>query len=73
MCGFGSAFCTYAFLNWKYGGIPFRVGFFPVFRIPEEAILWGLAIGASTAFLGSILPALTARRVKVTEVFSRVA
>ncbi len=71
--GFGSALFTYGYLNWKYGGIPFRVGFFPVFRIPEEALVWGLAIGVATAFLGSILPALSARSVKVTEVFARVA
>jgi putative ABC transport system permease protein len=71
--GLLAAFLTYAVFNWKYGGIPFRVGFFPVFRIPDEAILWGLAIGAGTAFLGSILPAVSARSVKVSEVFSRVA
>jgi putative ABC transport system permease protein len=71
--GLIAATATYAFFNLKWGGIPFRIGFFPVFRIPEFAIIWGLAIGSTTAFLGSFMPALTARSVKVSEVFSRVA
>jgi putative ABC transport system permease protein len=61
------------FFNLQWGGIPFRIGFFPVFRIPEFSMIWGLAIGSTTAFLGSFLPALSARSVKVSEVFSRVA
>jgi putative ABC transport system permease protein len=64
---------TFVFFNSMWGGIPFRIGFFPVFRIPEAALMWGLAIGALTAFLGSALPAWTARSVKVSEVFAKVA
>jgi putative ABC transport system permease protein len=71
--GLGAALLTYGVLNWQYGGIPFRIGFIPVFRVPEESLLWGLAIGSATSFCGSILPALSARSVKVTEVFARVA
>ncbi len=71
--GFAAALATYLFFNLKWGGIPFRIGFFPVFRIPEYAMFWGLAVGSLTAFLGSFLPAWTARSVKVSEVFSRVA
>jgi putative ABC transport system permease protein len=71
--GLIAAAATYAFFNLKWGGIPFRIGFFPVFRIPEYSMIWGLAVGSITAFLGSFLPALTARSVKVSEVFSRVA
>jgi putative ABC transport system permease protein len=73
MSGFLAALLTYGFMNWKYGGIPFKIGFFPVFRIPEEALLWGLAMGSVTSFLGSILPAWMARSVKVSQVFARVA
>lgn len=73
LSGFLSAFLTYALINWQFGGIPFRIAFFPVFRIPEYALLWGLAMGAGTAFAGSVLPAWTARSVKVSEVFARVA
>jgi putative ABC transport system permease protein len=71
--GLIAAAATYLFFNLKWGGIPFRIGFFPVFRIPEFALIWGLAIGGTTSFLGSFMPALTARSVKVSEVFARVA
>jgi putative ABC transport system permease protein len=71
--GLVAATATYAFFNWRWGGIPFRIGFFPVFRIPEFAMIWGLGIGSTTAFLGSFFPAWVARSVKVSEVFSKVA
>jgi putative ABC transport system permease protein len=73
LAGLLAAGATFAFFNLRWGGIPFRIGFFPVFRIPESALMWGLAIGALTAFSGSIVPAWTARSVKVSEVFSKVA
>jgi putative ABC transport system permease protein len=71
--GLVAAAATYAFFNYRWGGIPFRIGFFPVFRIPEFAMIWGLGIGSATAFLGSFFPAWVARSVKVSEVFARVA
>lgn len=73
VAGLLAAGATFAFFNLRWGGIPFRIGFFPVFRIPESALLWGLAVGALTAFFGSAVPAWTARSVKVSEVFSKVA
>ena len=73
LAGLLAAGATFAFFNLRWGGIPFRIGFFPVFRIPEAALMWGLAIGSLTAFFGSALPAWTARSVKVSEVFSKVA
>jgi putative ABC transport system permease protein len=72
LAGLLAGAATYALFNFTWGGLPFRIGFFPVIRIPEAALLWGLAIGAVTAFLGSVLPAWTARSVKVSEVFSKV-
>jgi hypothetical protein len=72
VAGFVAAGATFAFFNWRWGGIPFRIGFFPVFRIPESAMLWGLAIGTITSLSGSIVPSVTARSVKVSEVFSKV-
>jgi putative ABC transport system permease protein len=62
-----------AIVNWAMGGIPLQIGFFPAFRIPENAIAWGFAIGAATGLLGSLLPAWSARSVKVSEVFAKVA
>jgi putative ABC transport system permease protein len=55
------------------GGIPFPIAFFPRFMVPWDALWWGPALGAGTAFLGSFLPAWSARSVKVSEVFSKVA
>jgi putative ABC transport system permease protein len=72
LAGLVAAAVTFAVFNFTWGGIPFRVGFFPVFRIPEVALLWGLAIGSITALVGSAIPAWTARSVKVSEVFSKV-
>ncbi len=73
IAGFAAALTTYLFFNLKWGGIPFRIAFFPVFRIPEASLFWGLAIGSLASFAGSILPAWSAREVKVSEVFSKVA
>ena len=73
IAGFAAALTTYLFFNLKWGGIPFRIAFFPVFRIPEASLFWGLAIGSIASFAGSIVPAWTAREVKVSEVFSKVA
>ncbi len=73
IAGLLAAAATFAFFNFRWGGIPFRIGFFPVFRIPEAALMWGLAIGSLTSLLGSVIPAWTARSVKVSEVFSKVA
>jgi putative ABC transport system permease protein len=72
LAGLAAAGGTFLFFNLRWGGIPFRIGFFPVFRIPEAAMMWGLAIGAMTTFIGSALPAWTARSVNVSEVFSKV-
>jgi putative ABC transport system permease protein len=70
--GFLSSTLAYVAIN-AQGGIPFPIGFFPAFRIPTAALWWGLAVGTSTAFFGSIAPAWSARSVKVAEVFSKVS
>jgi putative ABC transport system permease protein len=71
--GLLAAALAYGLFNGIYGGLPFRVGFFPVFRIPEQALIWGPAMGFLAAFMGSFAPSWTARSVKVSEVFSKVA
>jgi putative ABC transport system permease protein len=43
------------------------------FPVPWMAILWGGSVGGATALIGSILPAWTARTVKASEVFARMA
>ena len=55
------------------GGFTFPIAFFPRFLINNNAWWWGLSVGTGTAFLGSILPAWSARNVKVADVFAKVA
>jgi putative ABC transport system permease protein len=72
LSGFMSTATAFALMN-AIGGVPFPIAFFPKFIIPADALWWGPAIGASVAVLGSFLPAWSARSVKVSEVFSKVA
>jgi putative ABC transport system permease protein len=72
LSGFLSALMSYVAINSR-GGIKFPIAFFPAFRVPLQALWWGPMIGAGTALVGSILPAWSARRVKVAEVFSKIS
>jgi putative ABC transport system permease protein len=73
LAGAASAGGTYFVVNHWFGGFTFPIGFFPIFFIPRAALWWGLAIGTVTSLAGSIMPALSARSVKVSDVFSKVA
>jgi putative ABC transport system permease protein len=73
VCGFISSGGTFYVVNNMIGGVKFPVAFFPAFRIPIDALWWGPVIGGLTAFLGSFFPAWSARSVKVSEVFSKIA
>ncbi len=64
-----SATTVWALMN----NVKLQVLFFGGFNVPDEALVWGFGAGAVTAFVGSIFPALSARSVKVVDVFSRVA
>jgi putative ABC transport system permease protein len=71
--GLVSSIATTMVINNVFGGIKFPIAFFPIFMIPIDAIWWGPAIGISTALGGSLLPSLSACRVKVSEVFARTS
>jgi putative ABC transport system permease protein len=71
--GLVSAALSYGIVHGLMGGIGFPIAFFPVFDIFPDAFWWGPLLGALTTLAGSILPALSARRVKVSEVFSKIA
>jgi putative ABC transport system permease protein len=71
--GFVSAAATYLVVDQVIGGIKFPIAFFPAFFIPVDALWWGPFLGGLTAFAGSIVPAWSARTVKVSEVFSKIA
>jgi putative ABC transport system permease protein len=72
LSGFMATATAFAGIN-AIGGVPFPVPFFPKFFIPAEALWWGPGIGSIVAVLGSVFPAWTARSVKVSEVFAKVA
>src|SRR5262249_29010336 len=72
LAGLLSSGGTYLIVNHVLGGIRFPIAFFPAFFIPFDAIWWGPFVGGLTAFAGSILPAWSARTVKVSEVFSKI-
>ena len=68
----GSAGTLYIVNNY-FGGIKFPIAFFGIFMIPTAALIWGPAIGVGASFIGSFLPAWSARSVKAAEVFAKVA
>jgi putative ABC transport system permease protein len=61
----------YGIANGLAGGI--KLPSSPPFPVPWLAIVWGTSVGGITALVGSILPAWTARSVKPSEIFARVA
>jgi putative ABC transport system permease protein len=71
--GLLSAALTYTIVNWGFGGLKFPIAFFDVFLIPASALGWGVSMGALAALAGSLVPAWSACRVRVVDVFSRVA
>lgn len=70
--GFLSAALTWGLINYVMGGFTFPIAFFGIFYIPDAALWWGLAVGGTAALLGSCVPAWTACKVRVSEVFARV-
>jgi putative ABC transport system permease protein len=71
LSGFMATATSYGVVN-AMGGIPLPIGFFGKFFIPENALWWGPAIGGVTALIGSVLPSISAYRIKASQVFSRV-
>jgi putative ABC transport system permease protein len=63
-----------SFLAWgMLGSFKFQVMFFGAFIVPKIALLYGPLLGMTVAFAGSVIPARTAKNVKVAEVFAKVA
>jgi putative ABC transport system permease protein len=73
LCGAISSAGTWYVINHIVGGVKFPIAFFPAFKIPMQALWWGPAVGGLTALAGSILPAWSARSVKVSEVFAKIS
>jgi putative ABC transport system permease protein len=73
LSGLLSAALAYWVVHGVMGGIPFQIAFFAVWDILPDALWWGIVFGSLTSLLGSIVPAWSASRVKVSEVFAKVA
>jgi putative ABC transport system permease protein len=55
------------------GNIKFQIAFLGAFFVPVEVLVIGPLLGMGVAFVGSIGPALSAKNVRVAEVFARQA
>ena len=55
------------------GNLKVQVAFLGAFFVPSEVLLYGPLLGMAVSFVGSIGPALSAKNVKVSDVFSKVA
>jgi putative ABC transport system permease protein len=73
LSGLLSGVLIYALINGTLGGIPFQLAWIGIWPILADAFWWGILFGTATSFIGSILPALSARNIKVSEVFAKVA
>jgi putative ABC transport system permease protein len=73
LVGFLAGFMSTALAWGMLGSFKFQIMFFGAFFVPAVAILYGTVLGVAVSFAGSIVPALTAKDVKVAEVFARVA
>jgi putative ABC transport system permease protein len=73
LSGLFSGVLCYALVNGTIGGIPLPLAWIAMWPILADAFWWGMLFGIVTALLGSILPARSARRIKVSEVFAKVA
>jgi putative ABC transport system permease protein len=73
LSGLLSGLLSYALVNGTLGGIPLPLAWIAMWPILADAFWWGMAFGIVTALLGSMVPAWSARRIKVSEVFSKVA
>jgi putative ABC transport system permease protein len=55
------------------GNVKFQLAFFGAFFVPPVVLIYGPLLGATVAIIGSLGPALSAKNVKVAEVFAKVA
>ncbi|MFO0944407.1 MAG: ABC transporter permease [Planctomycetota bacterium] len=73
--GFGAAIAWGSSALAEAGLVPDNgfTGFLSVFPVSFATVPWGLLLGAAVGFIGSAIPAWNARKVKVSDVFSRIA
>lgn len=62
------------FLAWAWlGSFKFQIAFLGAFIVPKEVLAIGPLLGMAVAFVGSVGPAVSAKNVKVAEVFAKQA
>ena len=69
LAGAMSTLLAYALIS----ALGLHMGMFGSFRIPLVVLAYGPCLGVAVSVLGSIGPALNAKKVKVAEVFAKVA
>jgi putative ABC transport system permease protein len=73
LSGFFIVALFYGLVQLSLGGIPFPIAWMAIWPIPTDALWWAPLFGAGTSLLGSLVPAWSARSIKVSEVFAKVA
>jgi ABC-type antimicrobial peptide transport system permease subunit len=53
-------------------GIKFQIAFFNNFKAPWMIVVYGPVLGVLVGVIGSVVPAWSSRKAKVSEVFSQV-
>jgi putative ABC transport system permease protein len=69
LAGFMSSLIAWAWI----GNLKLQIAFFGAFFVPKEVLLYAPILGAAVAIGGSLAPAMSAKNVKVAEVFAKVA
>src|SRR5207253_542255 len=72
LSGLLSGTLTYLLIHVLMHGFPFPILWISKFDVFVDAIWWGLVIGGVTSLVGSLVPAWSARTIKVSEVFAKV-
>lgn len=60
-------------IRWLTKTIGVKISFFDTFHSPMEIVIYGPLLGILVGLIGAALPAWNARKVKVSEVFAKVA
>lgn len=68
-----STWCVYFIpLMIRSSGIKFPIAFFSNFKAPIEIVWYGPILGVLVGLVGALLPAITAQRVKASQIFSKI-
>lgn len=69
-----STWCVYFIpLMVRTSGVKFQVAFFNNFRAPIDIVWMGPILGVLIGLIGALLPAASAQRVKVSQIFAKIA